>query len=177
MNLNRRVHRPYDSFKTLVARTCERLWPGIGRYDRPIYGRVLSVQELAGTVTVTNKLWSCDIQPLTLDLENDSSRPKIKDVPIDPIQINASGVALFPKPFKGMVVRVAWMGGSRAHPFIQSFTAEGMTVPLADTGELSDLLYQAVQLLMQPRVTAVGPGPYDAATMAKIVLLLQRIPT
>lgn len=171
-----RQHLPVPSLEAFIERAVRRLFPGIGRYDRPIYGRVTAVTQQAGLVTAARKLWSCDIQPLTLDLQNDSSRPLLKDVPLDPIQISASGTAMFPKPFPGMVVRVAWMGGSRAHPFILSFTSEGQMVPIGQMGELSDLLYKAVQLLSMPRLTAVGPGPYDAATQAQLTELLLRIP-
>ena len=171
-----RIHRPYESFKDLVARTCAKLWPGIGRYDRPIYGRVLSVNQLTGQVTTVRKLWSCDIQPLNLNLNPDKSRPTMKDVPLDPIQVGEFGTAMFAKPKVGMVVRVAWMAGNRAHPFIQSFTAEGQIVPFQTQGELSDLLYEAVKLLSMPRITAVGAGPYDPATAAQILALLLRIP-
>lgn len=171
-----KVHSRFRSFEDLVARTCERLFPGIGRYDRPIYGRVQAVNQKPGMVTAGLKLWSCDIQPLTLDLKPDKSRPILKDVPLDPIQVNSSGQAMFPKPFQGMVVRVAWMEGSRAHPFIQSFTAEGMSVPFSQMGELTDLLYQAVNLLQNSMTGASGPTFYPPPILAQIQLLLQRIP-
>lgn len=170
------AHRKWDSFRALVRRACEQLFPGIGRYDRPVFARVVSVSQLAGTVSGSMKLWSCSLQILTPELKVDKLRATLKDVPIDPIQINQLGQAMFAKPYPGLIVRVAWMYGRRDLPFIQSFTAEGQTVPLAMNGELSDFLYQAVQLLSLPRTTAVGPGPYDPATMAQLVLLLARIP-
>lgn len=171
-----KVHRLQDSWLKLIARACERLFPGIGRYDRVIYGKVTGVSQLAGQVTQFMKLWSCDIQPLLLDLSDDPVRAILKDVPLDPIQLNAMGAAMFAKPFVGMIVRVGWMNGNRAYPYIHSFTAEGQMVPMANFGEISDLLYQAVQLLSMPRATAVGPGPYDPGVMAQLVLLLARIP-
>lgn len=174
--MSERVHRPFDTMRTTVARICEQLFPGIGRYDRPIYARVKGVQQLAGQVTSARKLWSCTVEPLTLDLNPDPTRPIIKDVPIDPIQIGIAGTALFAKPIVGMVIRLAWMGGNRAHPFILSFTAEDQTLPATQTGELSDLLYQAVLLLSKPRQTAVGPGPYDPNTQIDLLALLMRIP-
>jgi hypothetical protein len=170
------VHQTQDTFRKLVGRACEKLFPGIGRYDRVIYAKVTNVSELGGMVTEVMKLWSCDLQPLKLDLTTDQSRAVLKDVPIDPVQISQMGAALFPKPFVGMIVRMGWMGGHRAYPFIHSFTAEGQTVPLAIFGELTDLLYQAITLLENPRVTAVGPGPYDPATLLLIEALKLRIP-
>ena len=170
------VHRPEDSFRRLVARACERLFPGIGRYDRLIYAKVVSVSQTPGLVTGLMKLWSCDLQPLNPDLSTNKTRAVIKDVPIDPIQLNQMGAALFPKPFVGLIVRVGWMEGNRAFPYVHSFTAEGQLIPAAQMGELTDLLYEAVKLLSMPRQTAVGPGPYDPVTQAALAALLLRIP-
>lgn len=171
-----RVHRPFETLRQTVGRICEQLFPGIGRYDRPIYARVKSIQQLAGQVTSARKLWSCTVEPLTLDLKPDPTRPIIKDVPIDPIQVGSAGTALFAKPVTGMVIRLAWMGGNRAHPFILAFTAEGQILPATQTGELSDLLYQAIKLLSEARDTAVGPGPYFPVTQAALLELQLRIP-
>ena len=123
------------------------------------------------------KLWSCDLQPLHPNLKVNKSRAVLKDVPIDPIQINSLGAALFPKPFVGLVVRMGWMEANRAYPYIHSFTAEGQVIPAAALGEFSDLLYQAVKLLSMPRTTAVGPGPYTSYVQAQLLALLLRIPT
>lgn len=174
--MSEHVHPQWRSFLDLVRRACEQLFPGIGRYDRVVYGKVVSVSQLAGQVTSAMKCWSCDIQLLNPDLSDDKRRQPIKDVPVDPIDINSSGAALFSTPFVGMIVRVGWMYGNRAYPFIHSFTAEGQVVPLDSLGQFSGFLFDAVQLLSMPRQTAVGPGPYDPDTMAKLILLLQRIP-
>lgn len=164
-------HRKWGSFRDLVRRACEQVFPGIGRYDRVVFARVVSVSQLAGTVSSSMKLWSCTLQILTPDLKPDKGRAVIKDVPIDPIQINKAGQAMFAKPFPGLIVRVAWMYGRRDLPFIQSFTAEGTAVPLALFGELSDLLYQAIVLLSMPQNTAVGP----TAQVPPVPMLLEEL--
>lgn len=170
---NRSVWR---AFRESVERALQELYPGAGRYDRVVYARVVDVTQNPGQVTAYLKLWSVDLQVLTPDLESDPSYPVIKGVPIDPIDINQMGQALFQNPFPGLIVRMGWMYGNRAHPFVHSFTAEGLLVPTADRGTVSSLLFEAVSLLMLPRATAVGPGPYDGSTQAKITLLLTRIP-
>lgn len=170
------AHRKWDSFRALVRRACEQLFPGIGRYDRPVFARVVSVSQLAGTVSGSMKLWSCSVQILTPDLKPDKLRATLKDVPIDPIQINQAGQAMFAKPFPGLIVRVAWMYGRRDLPFIQSFTAEGQTVPQAMFGELSDLLYQAIVLLSMPQTTAVGPTAQVPPVPVLLEQLKARIP-
>ena len=170
------VHRPQDTFRKLVGRACEKLFPGIGRYDRVVYAKVTNVSQLGGVVTDAMKLWSCDLQILNLDLKPDRSRAVLKDVPIDPIQISATGAAMFAKPFVGLIVRMAWMNGNRAYPFIHSYTAEGQVVPAATLGELSDLLYQAIQLLSLPQTTAVGPTAQVPPVPLQIAALLLRIP-
>ena len=171
------IHRPQDAFGALVRRACERFFPGIGRYDRLVYGKGRGIAQQSGQVTGSMKLWSCDIELLNLNLAPDTTKPILKDVPLDPIQLNQAGAAMFSKPFVGLIVRVGWMGANRAFPYIHSFTAEGQMVPQGNLGELSDLLYQAIQLLAQPRQTAVGPGPYDPGVQAQLLALLQRIPT
>ena len=170
------VHPLQDSFGALVRRACERFFPGIGRYDRLSYGKVRGVTQQAGQVTGSMKLWSCDIELLTLDLASDPLKPILKDVPLDPIQLSQTGAAMFSKPFVGLIVRVGWMGANRAFPYIHSFTAEGQAVPAGQLGELSDLLYQAIKLLAEPRPTAVGPALYEASVQAQLLLLLERIP-
>lgn len=171
-----RAHRKWGAFLEAVQRACDQLFPGIGKYDRPVFARVISVSQLAGTVTGAMKLWSCTLEILGPDLKPDPKRARIKDVPLDPIQISASGQAMYPKPFPGLIVRLAWMYGRRDLPFILSFTSEGQTVPVGSMGELSDLLYQAIVLLSLPQSTAVGPTAQVPPVPVQLELLKQRIP-
>jgi hypothetical protein len=169
-------HRKWGTFVEMVRRACEELFPGVGKYDRAVFARVVSVSQLAGSVSEAMKLWSCTLEILGPDLKPDRSRAPIKDVPVDPIQINGLGQAMFPKPFPGLVVRLSWMYGRRDLPYIVSFTAEGQSVPLGAVGELSDLLYQAIVLLSAPQTTAVGPTAQVPPVPVLLEELKKRIP-
>ena len=164
----------FSAFVELVSRACEKLYPGIGRYDRIVYGRVVRISRGVGRATASSKLWSADIELLLPDLSPDSSRGIIKDVPIDPVEISGDGRALFPVVSVGLVVRLGWMYGRRDLPFIQSFTAEGQVLPYADDGQLSSVIARALTLLSYPRQTAVGPGPMgpEYAELMKIIMTL-----
>lgn len=170
------AHRQWGTFLDLVRRACEQLFPGIGRYDRAVFARVKSTSQLSGSVSEAMKLWSCDLEVLGPDLKPNKRFDILKDVPVDPIQISPTGAAMFPKPHVGLIVRLAWMYGNRAHPYIQAFTAEGASVPAEAFGELSDLLYQAIVLLSMPQTTAVGPTAQMPPVPVQLELLKQRIP-
>lgn len=171
-----RNRNPWQTFLELVKRATSHLYPGIGVQDRMVYGRILSVSQTGGLVTKAQKLWSVDIEVLTPNLDPDGGFPVVKDVPLDPTEIGEGGQALFPLAFPGLIVRMGWMYGNRAYPYIHSFTAEGLLIPSGDQGELVSLLKEIIQLLMRERQSAVGPAPYDLAILAQLQLLLLRIP-
>lgn len=174
--MSSRVESPWRKFVNALRRGLQEIHPGIGRYDRVVYARVAAFDQNPGEVSNVQKLWTCDLQVLDRHMEPDPSFPMIRGVPVDPVEISNLGQALFPKPFEGMVVRMAWMYADRSMPFIHSFTAEGLLVPPQTSGEMTDLLLQTIKLLERPVQTAVGPGFYDGQTLAELALLKMRIP-
>ena len=174
--MSKRTKSPWALFLEAVARALQVLHPGLGRYDRVVYARVVAFDQNMGEVSNVQKLWTCDVRVLDRNLDPDPAYPVIRGVPLDPIEISDSGQALFPKAFEGLVVRLGWMYADRSMPYIVGLTAEGQLVPLASMGELTDLLLQTIILLSRPVQTAVGPGPYDGGTLAELELLKARIP-
>lgn len=162
----------FDTFVELVKRACDRLYPGIGYYDRVVYARVVGVFYSSGRVTEGAKLWSVDVEILGPDLKPDTRRARIKDVPVDPLEVSDDGRALFPVLFEGTVLRLGWMYGNRAFPYIASITAEGMRLPEGSSGQLSVLLGDALEILARLRDSAAGPvvmKPNDYAELMRII--------
>lgn len=168
---------PYQAFRELVRRTTQALYPGIGRYDRVVYGRVTKVFSSSGRVTVGSKLWSVDVELLDRNLEPDSSRGIIRDVPVDPFELSRDGRALFPVVFTGLVVRLGWMYADRSLPYIVSITAEGQRLPYTSDGQMSALIAEALQLLANLRDSAAGPVAMRANDLIRLQQIIAALPS
>ena len=106
-----------------------KLLPGsAGNFGSFVYGRITKVNTPWGKCDEKSKGYSCDIQPLLANLEEDPNVEEIKDVPIDPSLFGAS-IAILGTPVVGMIARVAFMYRNPGYPFILSITAEGDSFP------------------------------------------------
>lgn len=176
MELRRKRRNEFAEFVKLVRLVCEKLYPGIGRYDRVVYGRINRVNRNVGTATAASKLWSVDVELLNPDLSSDTVRGVVKDVPIDPIEITGDGRAMFPVISIGLVVRLGWMYGRRDLPYIVSFTSEGQSLPYQKDGELTTLIAEALELLSSLRESAVGPVPMDPEKFVRLRQIIMTLP-
>ena len=167
---------PFVRFMELTRLACERLYPGIGRYDRVVYGRISNISRNVGRATASSKLWSVDVELLSPDLSVDKVRGTSKDVPIDPVEISGDGRALFPVISVGLVVRLGWMYGRRDLPYIVAFTTEGQVLPFQKDGELSTSIANALNLLAWMRQSAVGPVPMDVDKELELRRIIASLP-
>lgn len=174
--MNREKSNPWTNFVELVRRACEGLYPGIGRYDRVVYGRITKVFSSSGRVTAGSKLWSVDVEILDRNLAPDTRRGTIKDVPVDPFELARDGRALFPVLFTGLIVRMGWMYGDRSLPYVVSVTAEGQRLPFTADGQLSPLLAEALEILGRLRDSAAGPVAMRANDAIRLAQIIQTLP-
>lgn len=176
MDLHLPRRNEFTDFLKLVRLACEKLYPGIGRYDRVVYGRINRINRNVGTATASSKLWSVDVELLNPDLTSDTVRGIVRDVPIDPVEISGDGRALFPVISTGLVVRLGWMYGRRDLPYIASFTSEGQVLPYQKDGELSTQIARALELLASMRKSAVGPVPMDPQKYIELQQIIMTLP-
>lgn len=166
----------FKAFLELVRRACEKLYPGIGRYDRVVYARIKRVSKGTGRATASSKLWSVDVEILLPDLSLDPVRGVIKDVPVDPVEIATDGRAIFPVFFTGLIVRLGWMYGRRDLPYIAGVTTEQQVLPYSKDGELTPMLAEAFMILARMRSSAVGPVPINPNDYLALQQLLLNLP-
>ena len=171
-----RAKNSFSSFVELVRRSCDKLYPGIGRYDRVVYGRVVRVFTSSGRVTEGAKLWSVDIEILGSNLAPDPRRGIIKDVPLDPVEVSDDGRALFPVVFVGTIVRMGWMYADRSLPYIVSITAEGLRLPDGSSGQLSSVIGDLLEILSRMRDSAAGPAVMRAQDLIEFQRILASLP-
>lgn len=174
--INSENRSTFKGFLELVRRSCEKLYPGIGRYDRVVYARIKRVSKGVGRSTAASKLWSVDVEILLPDLTLDPVRGIIKDVPVDPVEISTDGRAMFPIFFTGLIVRLGWMYGRRDLPYIAGVTTEQQVLPYAKDGELTPLLAEALMILARLRTSAVGPVPMKPTDYLALQQLLLNLP-
>lgn len=124
-----------STFRNIIRR----LFPELGdRTHLPHKAQVIAVHGEAGEVRADglgSRRYSVDVEPLTPDGEPDPDRPTLLDVPLE-VQWSGPGRGIFGLPAVGSVVRVAYYGGSAAHPYIDGIVPDGWSVPEVKTGEL-----------------------------------------
>lgn len=134
MNESQKAISPLLKFENSVRRVLFKIFPNIGKYDFPIYARVLKVKVKGGKVDEFSKGFSVDVQPLQNDFSIDSNFEQIKDVPIDSQNFGGGGV-VYVVPKKNAIVRLAFMYSDPSFPFIQSITSEGEKLPEGSADE------------------------------------------
>lgn len=104
----------------------------------PLKARVLAVSGAAGDVDAGAgpRLYSVDVQPLTPDGDDDPTRHPIRDVALEMGWPGPGARGLYHLPEKGSIVRVAFYGGSAAHPYVEGIVPDGWGVPAVRPGEL-----------------------------------------
>ena len=125
-----------DKLLSGMRRMILQLFPEFGGYHLPIKGKVVKLHGDAGDVGVTNgpRRYSVDVEPLLPDGSKDELRSIIKDVALDvPWTGTARGVFSLPK--EGSLVRLAFYGGSAAHPYIDGVIPDGNDVVAVEDGQ------------------------------------------
>lgn len=119
---------PLKKLENIVRRALFTIEPNFGKFDRPIFAKVLKVNFKGGKVDDGAKAYSVDLQPLLKDLTVDSDFDKIQDVPLNTGTFGNGGV-IYCTPKVGAVVRMGFMYSDPSYPFIINVTNEGMKIP------------------------------------------------
>lgn len=119
---------PLKKLEEVVRRAFFKIHPAFGKFDRPIFAKVIKVNSTAGKVDETKKQYSVDVQPLLKNLTPDPSFEKIIDVPLN-VGTFGNGGVVYCSPKVGAIVRLGFMYSDPTFPFIINITNEGISVP------------------------------------------------
>lgn len=125
---------PLKKLESIIRRALFTIEPNFGKFDRPIYAKVVKVNFAGGKVDDSSKAYSVDLQPLLKDLTIDPDFEKIQDVPLN-IGTFGNGGVIYCTPKTGAIVRLAFMYNDPSYPYIVNLTNEGLKLPAGAADE------------------------------------------
>jgi hypothetical protein len=150
--------------RSLVPELFDRAWP------QP--ARVLAVRASAGRSERTEPRLVADVEMLGWDGSPDAQWPTLAEVPL-PALWPGPGRGIYAQPAVGSIVRVAFEGGDRSRPYVESATPAGWDVEPGAADEIVVRNGDCTVRVQADRIEIEGPaisGLGELGGAARVVL-------